>query len=332
MKKTSRKRLIAIIFSICVIIFIYFVINIDQLALGNKNQPEILKNKKRIVFVSPQTDYPVWLQAKLGFDAAAKDLGFYGIWAGGGNCNINDMLREIDIALAEKVDGIITCPLNPKSFTKAFEDIYKHNIPLINIAVDAEVPELRTAFIGTDSKELGIKQAKYLHDKVGDNMKIGIIMSNIDTQNQVIQSNALKEYIKNIPSAKVIAVDEDWSDPVIGISVFSRMIEEHPEINAVFGTEGGGVSGFAKVIKDKNLEGKITVIGMDIIEDNLKAIKERYIYGVMSQDFYKMGYLAGEYAYRKSLGMDVPKVTYTGTELITYENLNNINGGTINEN
>lgn len=71
------------------------------------------KNKKTVVFVTPQSDYPVWLQAKKGFDDASRDFGFYGKWAGSGNLNINNMLKEIDIAVEGKADAIITCPLNP---------------------------------------------------------------------------------------------------------------------------------------------------------------------------------------------------------------------------
>lgn len=328
MKKRIGNIIMFVFLSISVLLLIFFGIEVSKLGIRNNDimqkANDFKKDKKRIVFVTPQMDYPVWLQAKDGFDHASRDFGFYGSWVGGGNCDINDMLREIDIAASEKVDGIITCPLNPTHFSSIFEKIMRMNIPLITVAVDAESEKQRTAHIGSNYTELGYKQAKYLHDKVGDSLRIGIIMSNIDTQNQVIQCASLREYIKKIPSAKIVAVDEDWSDPVIGISVLSKMLDEHPEINAIFGTEGGGASGFAKVITDRSLKDKITVIGMDIIEDNLNVIEEGTIYGVMSQDYYRMGYHAGEYAYKKSMGMDVPSITYTETQLITKVNVNSV--------
>lgn len=294
---------------------------------GNKNNfipSNVEKQKKRIVFVSPQTDYPVWLQAKIGFDDAAKEFGFYGSWVGGGNCNINDMLKEIDIAISEKADGIITCPLNPSNFASKFKEALEKNIPIITVAVDAELENLRSANVGSNYIELGFKQAKALHQKVGDKMRVGIIMSNLDTRNQMIMCASLRSYLSTVPDAEIVAIDEDWSDPVMGVAVFSKMITEHPQINVIFGTEGGGVSGFGKVIREKGLQDKVIIIGMDIIQDNLNAVKDGSIYGLMSQDFYTMGYLAGKYAYQKAMGKEVPSITYTDTELITKENVDRV--------
>lgn len=282
------------------------------------------KGMKRIVFVSPQTDFPVWLQAKDGFDAAAEEFGFYGIWTGGGNCDINDMLREIDIAVAEEADAIITCPLNPNNFTSKFDEIMALGIPLVTINVDAALENQRTAYVGSDFREMGFKQADALYKKINGPMRIGIIMSNLDTRNQMIMVSSLRSYISTIPNAEIVAIDEDWSDPVIGIAVLSKMLSEHPEINAIFGTEGGGVSGFGKVVRDKELQDELTIIGVDIIQDNLDAIKSKSIYGVLSQDYYAMGYLAGKYAYENSMGLDVPSYSFTNTELVTLENVNNV--------
>lgn len=307
---------------LCIAAIIIFVL-INAGTLDQSSEP-FDKDQKRIAFVSPQVNYPVWLQAKKGFDDAAEEFGFYGLWLGGGNCNIDDMVKEIDVAISENVDAVITCPLTPDRFTPIFEKLQREGIPLITIAVDAEQESLRSAFVGSNYTELGYKQAEALHENVGNDMKIGVIMSGLETQNQVIQVESLKEYIKDLPNAEIIAYDEDFSDPVIGISVFSDMIDAHPEINAIFGTEGGGPSGFAKVVKDHGLQDQITIIGMDIIEDNLNVIREGNIYGVMSQDFYQMGFLAGQYALEKSTGQEVPSITYTKTELITNDNVDTV--------
>lgn len=288
------------------------------------NSSPFNKDMKRIAFISPQTNYPVWLQARTGFMDAAKQYGFYGEWLGGGNCNIDDMIREIDTCTYEKVDVIITCPLTPSKFTEVFENLKEKDIPLITIAVDAETEDLRTAYIGSNYEEMGKLQAQALHDKVGDDMKIGVIMSGLTTQNQVIQVNMLKDHIKNFPGCEIIDYAEDWADPVIGMNVFSQMLSNHPEMNAVFVTSGGAISSYGKIIAEKNLQDKITLIGMDIIQDNIDAVKDGSVYGVMSQDFYSMGFLGGEYAYKASCGEEIPSITYTESSLVTLRNVDTI--------
>ncbi|MBC5649103.1 sugar ABC transporter substrate-binding protein [Christensenella tenuis] len=282
------------------------------------------KEMKRIAFISPQTDYPVWLQAKVGFLSAAEDFGFYGMWLGGGNCNIEDMLREIDIAISENVDAVITCPLTPGKFTKIFEKLKEHEIPLVTIAVDAASEDLRTAYVGSNYEDIGRRQAEALHAQVGDDMTIGVIMSGLTTQNQVIQTAQLQELVETLPHADIVSYEEDWADPVVGMHVFSKMLNSHPDINAVFVTSGGAIGNYGKILQQKGLTDEVTLIGMDISQENLDAVAAGTIYGVMSQDYYSMGYLGGRYAFDASLGKTVPNVTYTESELITMDNLDSV--------
>lgn len=282
------------------------------------------KDMKRIAFISPQTDYPVWLQAKVGFLSAAEDFGFYGMWLGGGNCNIEDMLREIDIAISEDVDAVITCPLTPNKFTKVFQKLEENNIPLVTVAVDAVTEDLRTAYVGSNYEDIGRRQAQALQKQAGDHMRIGVIMSGLTTQNQVIQVTQLQSLVENLPNADIVSYEEDWADPVVGMHVFSKMLNLHPDINAVFVTSGGAIGSYGNILAQKGLSDEITLIGMDISQENLDAVAQGNIYGIMSQDFYSMGYLGGRYAFDASMGKSVPPVTYTDSELITIENLDSV--------
>jgi ribose transport system substrate-binding protein len=332
MNQKKNKLNLIIFLSVIVIVIVFsgiYLINRYEDNIANVEQEDIInsdfsKSKKRIVFVSPQVSYPVWLQAKAGFDAAAEEFGFYASWVGGRNSNIDDMLREIDIAIAENVDGIITCPLVPGEFSTKFKEITAVGIPLVSVAVDADLENLRTCYIGSDYIDMGYTLANALKNKIGDEMIIGIIMSNLDTNNQVIMTSSLRNYISLLPNSEIVAIDEDWADPIIGYAVLDKMLTEHPEINAIFSTEGGGVAGFSKVIRNRNLQEKVIIIGIDNIEPNLAAVRDGSIYGVISQDYYTMGYLAGKYAYEKSLGLDVPSFTYTDSYLITKETVDNI--------
>lgn len=279
---------------------------------------------KRIAFVSPQTDYPVWLQAKIGFEDSAEDFGFYSMWLGGGNCDIDDMIKEIDIAIAENVDAVITCPLTPSRFISIFKKLNEKDIPLITIAVDAYYPDTRAAYIGSNYQTLGQLQAESLCKQTGDHMRIGVIMSTLSAGNQVIQVEKLQKYIKDMPDAEIVDYEEDYADSIVGMNVLTKMLEAHPEINAIFVTSGGAISNYGKILEERNLTDDITLIGMDIIQENIDSIKAGQIYGVMSQDFYSMGYLGGRYAYEASCGKEIPEITYTDSQLVTKENADSI--------
>ncbi|GHU68326.1 hypothetical protein AGMMS49983_20830 [Clostridia bacterium] len=305
---------------LCLTIVFFFAASLLGCSVsGDQNTFE--KDKKRIVFVSPQLDFPVWNQAKAGFEKAMEEYGFYGEWVGADNCNMEDMKREISIAVSENVDAVITCPLTPSEFTETFEEVRSKGIPVITLLVDAESPELRTAFIAPNYKELGLEQTRALHDKVGDEMKIGVIMSGLTTENQMIQVACLKDYIKDYPKSEIIAYAEDYNNPINGMNILLEMLAEHPEMNSLFVTSGDAVPSYGKIVLENDLLGKLTVIGMDITEVNLSAVQNGGVYGVMGQDVYNAGYLGGKYAFQSALGENVPSLTYVDHELITKENI-----------
>jgi ABC-type sugar transport system substrate-binding protein len=296
------------------------------LMFGCSNSKEVStdasKTKKlKIMFVSPMTGHPVWLGAKEGLDAAAKEFAFDGIWAGADDHSVEKTVEAMEQAVAEKPDAIVMCPFAPSAFTKVLEKAKAANIPVVVVAVDTELEDLRKAYIGTNSQEAGRQMIEALQKKVGDNLKIGVIMSNFDAENQVIMVNSMKEYIKNVPGATIVDTQENRGDQVKAIEVLTAMIKAHPEMNAVFGVEGGGPPGYAKVLEELNLTDKITVIGMDDVEQNLAVVREGKIYGIMAQDFYKMGYLGAKYAMEAAQGKETPSITDSGVTLVTKENI-----------
>lgn len=283
-------------------------------------QPEPAK-KLRILFVSPMIGHPVWLGAKEGLDAASAEFGFEGVWMGADDHSVEKTVEAFEQAVAEKPDGIVCCPFAPAAFEVVMQKAKDAGIPVSTVAVDAIKPELRTAFIGTDSKAAGLKMAETLHAIVGDDMKVGIMMSNLDAANQLIQIEAFKEYIKQFPNAEILTIQEDAGDMNKCMEVFSTMIDTYPEMNCIMGNEGGGAPGYAKILTERGLTDKITVLTMDDTEQNLAVVKSGEIYGLMAQDFFKMGYLGAQYAFDAAQGKEVPAMTDSGVTLITKENV-----------
>lgn len=283
--------------------------------------PGFSKDMKRIIFVSPQKDLAVWQQAESGFLEASGKYGFYAEWTGSADCNLEEMTRQIQIAVAEDIDAIITCPLTPSVFDQAFQQARDAGIPIITVAVDASDPDMRSAFISSDYEQLGRDQAEALYKAVGEPMRIGIIMSTYDSQNQTIQVNELKKYIAGKEDCEIVATAQDFANPITGMNIFTDMLETHPEINAVFVTSGDAIQSYGKILAEKNLQEEITLIGMDAIDANIKAVKSGQIYGVMNQDFYQMGFLSGEYATKLLNGEEVPPETFCNSMLITAENV-----------
>lgn len=316
MRKVSRILIICTLLSAIV-----FLLAVTGCGLNKKEETAGNVKKLRISFVSPMVGHPVWLRAKEGMEAAAKEFGFVGVWMGAEDHSLEKTLEALEQAVAEKPDGIVCYPFSPSVFSKVLEKAKAAKIPITTVVADAENVSQRTAYVGTNCEEWGKKHAQALFEKAGNPFRVGVIMSNLDAENQVIAVNQLQEYIKAIPDARVVDIQEDQGNQAKAIEVFKEMIDAHPDMNALFGTEGSGAPGYAKVLEEKKLQDKIVVISMDDTEQNLAVVKEGKIYGIMAQDFYKIGYLGSKYAWEAAMGKQVPSETDSGVTLVTKENV-----------
>jgi ABC-type sugar transport system substrate-binding protein len=275
-----------------------------------------------VIYVCPMTSHPVYQEVQKGAEAAAKDNGFKLFYTGATDHSVEGTVEALENAIAQKPDAIVTIPFSPSAFTPSLERAKAAGIPVIAVAIDAERPDLRATYIGTDQKSTGVTVAKALIGKAGEDMQVGVIVSNLDAANQIIAIDALKGYIKDYPGAAVIDTQEDLADLNKAIEVFSAMITANPTMNALFGAEGTGAPAFGKVLEEKGLLGKISVVAMDDTGENLPTLEAGKIDGLIAQNFYNgWGYAATKYAWQAALGQTTPKEVDSGNVLITKDNI-----------
>ena len=127
--------------------------------------PQPADNRLHLVFVSPLIDNPVWQAAKDGFDEAAKEFDFRGDWVGPSAIDVDEMTKQIKIAIAEKADGIITQGTGPESMASVLEMAYEAGIPVV--VVNSDIPGAhRLAYVGTDPKKIGNLGAEAILKKI----------------------------------------------------------------------------------------------------------------------------------------------------------------------
>lgn len=277
-------------------------------------------------FVAPKTDDPVWLMAKDGFDAAAEDFGFEGIWTGDDQHTVEGTISALDSTIATQPDGIITCPIAPVAFTSSLTRAQQFDIPVVSVILEPIKKDLRLSRIGTDFSEAGRLAIKEIHETLGkDSIKLGFLMSNVDVENQVEQHDAAKKYMNGLDGAEIVEIVATHADPNEAYTKVQNLLRANPEINAIQSAESGGTPGLGKALADMELTEKVVAIGSDDTDINLDTIRKGQIHGVTAQDFWAMGYLAGRQLYMNHHGLEVPDVTDSGIILVTNENIDTYN-------
>jgi len=250
--------------------------------------------KLNLVFVTPLIAHPVWDVAKQGFEAAAKDLGFNGQYVGPQGIDPAEMVNQIELAIAQKVDGIITMPIAPTAMRPVIKKAADAHIPVV--FVGAEDPESTAlAFIGTNEAELGKQGGGAIMKKFGNKpLNAIIMMSTMDASFAIKARDGYLAALKGDPNFKAVVVESCNSDMQIAMQKFEASFKAYPEINLVIGVCGEAGPAAAKVIKENKLEKKITVVAIDDVAETTALINNGSIWGTEAQNFYKMGNLGAK--------------------------------------
>ena len=276
--------------------------------------------KPRLVFISPLIGHPAWLDAKKGAEAAAKDFNFDLEWVGPSTIDMDAEVQLIESALATKADGILNCPLNPEAFTAAYAKAKEAGIPMVNVQVDTP-PDTRLAFIGTGQVEVGQTAAEALAKKMNGKANIAILQTSLDSGNQNTSFDAFKKVLdEKYPDMKVVTREVDNSDMVQAVDKINQILLTYPEVNAFYMLEGSAAPAAAQVFKEKGIKDKI-VLGIDDLPETLQAIREGYVWGTLTQNYYKMGYEGTQLILKAMKGEQVPSVIDSGTSLVTLDNI-----------
>ena len=250
----------------------------------------------QITFVTPLVAHPVWDVARAGFEDGARDFNFNGQYVGPQGIDPAEMVNQIEIALVSRVDGIITMPIAPEAMRPAFRKCEDAGVPVVFVgAEDDESTAL--AFIGTNEAELGRQGAAALMEIMdGEPIKAHILQSTMDASFAIKARDGYIDALKNYRGGFEMVLNEPCnSDMMIAMEKYQNAFKAHPEINVAIGVCGEAGPAAAKVIKEMGLVGKITIIAIDDVEETMDFVNDGTIAGTMAQNFYKMGYLGGEF-------------------------------------
>jgi ribose transport system substrate-binding protein len=253
------------------------------------------KGKKlNFVFVTPLVAHPVWDVARAGFEAAAKDMGFTGQYVGPQGIDPAEMVNQIELAIASKVDGIITMPIAPTAMRPVIKKAAEAKIPVVFVgSVDPESTSL--AFVGTNEAELGKQGGSAIKAKFGSKpLRAIVLQSTMDASFAIKARDGYLAALKDYPDFKMVLNESCNSDMQIAMQKFEAAFKAYPEINLVIGVCGEAGPAAAKVIKENKLQDKITVVAIDDVAETMALIKDGSIWGTEAQNFYKMGYLGSK--------------------------------------
>jgi len=289
-------------------------------ALAGAKGPGGCQKTYNIWYVNPLPTTPDWGRSARIFKAAAPLLCYKATVTGPSKIDIPAMVSQIEDAIAAKADVIVTCSLDPNAFASVMAKARGAGIKLVNIACSA--PKSQDLFLGTAFVPYGIASADTVAKLVGGSGKIGVVMTDATTPNQVAELNAFKSRLAKYPGLSIADVEYDNSDAGVAAQKISAMLTAHPDISVIWTLEGAAPGSIPSALKDAGKSpGDVKVLAIDLQKPTCLAIKDGWISATNDQVFFDASAYAAKLGIQLKQGRKVPKSIDTGIKVVTKANI-----------
>ncbi|MHB8959154.1 MAG: sugar ABC transporter substrate-binding protein [Candidatus Limnocylindrales bacterium] len=273
-----------------------------------------------IWYVNPLPNTPDWGRSSKLFTDGAAAGGYKATAVGPDKIDIPTMVSEIEQAITDKADGIITCPLDVAAFKDVIAKARAAGIIVASIGcVDPDA----NFSIGTDNAAFGQVAADFIANATGGKGQVGILGTDQTTPNQVAQVDAFKAQLAaKYPDMKVLTWEGDNSDAGVAAQKIPAMIAAYPTMNYIWINEGAAPGAVPAAFKEANLApGKIGVLAIDAQDSTIQAITDGWISATLNQCWFNASPQAAKRIIEAKAGKTQPAFVPIQVDQVTKDKL-----------
>jgi ribose transport system substrate-binding protein len=270
--------------------------------------------KPTVVVVLKAADSQYWEIMRAGIEKGFKDFGIDGKVLVPKEASPKEQLELLTKTYKEKPDIIITAPystiVGPRLET--FTDI-----PILLIDTDLAIKN-KTAYIGTDNNDLGVKAGAFLASQLQPGDKVAMIGGDISFSVFRERLDGASQSLKNAGMEIAYTKTGIPDDPKEVKKAISVVFRDHPDIKGVVASHDTIALPAVKELEKQGLI--IPVIGPDGLTEMVELIADETLPGTTAQNPYDMGYLSVETAMKVIKGDNVQPFVDSGVDIIIKEN------------
>jgi ABC-type sugar transport system substrate-binding protein len=235
-----------------------------------------------IWYVNPLPNTPDWGRSGKLFQDGAKANGYKATLTGPNKIDIPAMVSQIEQAIADGADGIITCPLDPAAFKGVIDEAKGKGIVVASIGC---VDPNASFSVGTGNDQYGRVSADLIAQQTGGNGQVGILGTDQTTPNQVAQVKGFRDQAKaKYPNLKELIWEGDNSDAGVAAQKLGAMVSAYPQMNYLWIIEGAAPGAVPAALGEAGKKpGDIKVLAVDAQASTLKAIQDGWITATLNQ-------------------------------------------------
>lgn len=235
------------------------------------------------------------------------------------NGDTSKMLNDVDNFIDAGVNALLVVPTDASIIKPIAKKATRSGIPLVivNVPPDEKTMKKIDAYIGSESIQAGIIQAKsvvgMLNGKQGN---VAILMGELGHEAQINRTKGNKEVFAKYPNIRILAEQEGKWDRSKALQITEDLLQAHPEINVIVANNDEMAIGAILAVRKSGLtDADLIISGVDATPDALEYLGVG-LDSTVFQSAQGQGYGGAEIAYRLAKGESVDKVNWIDFELV----------------
>lgn len=238
--------------------------------------------------------------------------------------------KKYNTFIVEPVDGAVMVPVTQQAVAAGITVISVGTA--ISTDLDAVQPGVKGAYnIGYAASGNGVQLATLMKLACAqkDPCNVVYMPADLKASNENVRSKAAYDFIKTVPSMKLIATPPSGFDAPSGLKAAQDLLTAHPKFDVIGGSAGQAIAGAIPAFRDAGLIGKIKIVSNGGTVEECKWIRDGTMFAAVVHLPYTDGRLAVQEAQKVLDGhaADVPAavdestISPIGTKLATLETL-----------
>lgn len=211
-------------------------------------------------------------QGKEGMEAYAKAHDIELVWNSAGG-DVSTQATQVEQLVNSGVDALVIVPVEANSLAPQLAQAKAKNIPVVAVNTTLTNSSALAATVLPDDVAAGEQEMQMMADKLGGKGNIAILQGPLGSSPELDRTRGINNVLKKYPDIKVLAKDTaNWTRDQAVDKVKNWMSSFGGELNGIVSENDDMGLGAVQALKEGNGK-KIPVVGIDGIEDGLRAVQ-----------------------------------------------------------
>lgn len=280
----------------------------------------------RIAVIAKSSNNPVFLAARTGAEAAARDISARPggpqvevMWLTPPQEDGQVQAQRIRQAVNEGANAVLISASDAGKVQGAIDDAVARGVEVMTF--DSDVPQSkRFAYYGVDDMEIGRTVMRELAQQLGDRGAVAILAGNQNAPNLQARARGVREEAAKHPNIRVVDTFNHIETPQDAAAEVTRVNNAYPEITG-WAMVGGWPLFTQSLLTDLD-PARIKIVAVDALPAQLAYVERGIAPVLVAQPVYQWGYVGVETIVKKLQGEQVPARIPMEPVRVSRENLN----------